>query len=253
MKPRIDIKAQAKVNFNKQYWMCVLAFALYTVIPGVLSGATAGIAALLLMPPVTVGYAYFCLRVYRDETCDIVESFTLGFKDYGKSLVGILWMYLFTFLWSLLFIIPGIVKAIAYSMTPYILAEQGGRFRERRPEGFDGNDRRAQGRDIRYDALIHRLVDSIRPDVRHPGDLLYGGPTWRQALRGFTKNSRRTRPLKEFAGYNSAEAQHARSSGVLGFCYNRLIGILIKQWKMSRFLHTGFTNGNYALGNLGKE
>lgn len=124
MKSRIEIKERAKVNFNKQYWMCVLAFTIYTVIPGVLSGATAGIAALLLMPPITVGYAYFCLRVYRDETCDIAEFFTVGFKDYGKSLVGILWMYLFTFLWSLLFIIPGIVKAISYSMTPYILAER---------------------------------------------------------------------------------------------------------------------------------
>jgi uncharacterized membrane protein len=34
-----------------------------------------------------------------------------------------LWMGLFTMLWTLLFIIPGIIKALAYFMTPYILAE----------------------------------------------------------------------------------------------------------------------------------
>ena len=49
--------------------------------------------------------------------------FGVGFRDYGRNLGGILWMELFTFLWSLLFIIPGIIKALAYFMTPYILAE----------------------------------------------------------------------------------------------------------------------------------
>jgi uncharacterized membrane protein len=124
MLSRVEIKEQAKANFKKQQGLCILAFVLYSVISGVLSGVTAGIAALLLMPPLTVGYSYFSLKVYRDEPCEISEMLTTGFRDYVKSLVGILWMYLFTFLWSLLFIIPGIIKAIAYSMTPYILAER---------------------------------------------------------------------------------------------------------------------------------
>ena len=33
-------------------------------------------------------------------------------------------MGLYTFLWSLLFLIPGFVKYYAYSMTPYIMAEK---------------------------------------------------------------------------------------------------------------------------------
>ena len=32
-------------------------------------------------------------------------------------------MYLFIILWSFLFFIPGIIKAISYSLTPYLLAE----------------------------------------------------------------------------------------------------------------------------------
>lgn len=124
MKSRIEIKSRAKNNFSEQYWTCVLAFVLYAVISGVLSGATAGIAALFLMPPLTVGYSYFSLRVYRGEVVEIGDALTTGFRDYGKTLVGILWMYLFTFLWSLLLIIPGIIKGISYSMTPYILAER---------------------------------------------------------------------------------------------------------------------------------
>lgn len=124
MKSRVEIKYQAKANFMQQRGIAILAFVVYAVISGLLTGATAGIAGFLLMPPLAVGYAYFSLRLYRGETCEISDMLSTGFRDYVKSLVGILWMYLFTFLWSLLFIIPGIVKGIAYSMTPYILAER---------------------------------------------------------------------------------------------------------------------------------
>lgn len=124
MKSRVEIKAQAKANFKLQMGISILAFVLYSVITSVVSGATFGIAAFFLLPPLTVGYAYFSLRVYRGETVEITDMLSTGFRDYIKSLVGILWMYLFTFLWSLLFVIPGIIKTIAYSMTPYILAER---------------------------------------------------------------------------------------------------------------------------------
>ena len=124
MQSRIEIKSQAKDNFMEQRGIAILAFVLYSVIASVLSAATAGIGGILLMPPLAVGYAYFSLRLYKGEPCEISDLLSTGFRDYMKSLVGILWMYLFTILWSLLFIIPGIVKAISYSMTPYILAER---------------------------------------------------------------------------------------------------------------------------------
>jgi uncharacterized membrane protein len=49
----------------------------------------------------------------------------LGFRD-GNYMPVVKTMFLrslFTFLWSLLFIIPGIIKAYAYRMVPYILAD----------------------------------------------------------------------------------------------------------------------------------
>ena len=76
MKSRIEIKAQAKTNFLNQYWVCVAMCAVYSVAGSILSGASAGIGALLLLPPLTVGYAFFSLRVYRGETGDIVEAIT---------------------------------------------------------------------------------------------------------------------------------------------------------------------------------
>ena len=111
----------AKSNFQNQYGLCVGAFVLFMLLGGMISST--GIGALLLMPPLTVGYAYFSLRIYRGQQGDIGEMFGAGFNDYVRNLGGILWMQLFTFLWSLLFIIPGIIKALAYFMTPYILAD----------------------------------------------------------------------------------------------------------------------------------
>jgi uncharacterized membrane protein len=78
----------------------------------------------LCAPPMMVGYAKYNLKVVRKENRDVGEVFS-GFDVFGKAL----WLYIITaffiYLWSLLFIIPGIVKSFAYAMAPYILAEDG--------------------------------------------------------------------------------------------------------------------------------
>lgn len=120
---RALIKQNAKNAFTSQYGISLGVYVLFFFITSAVTGASAGIAALFIVPPLAVGYAYFCMRIYKRETGDISDMFTTGFSDYGRNLGGVLWMYLFTFLWSMLFIIPGIVKGISYSMTPYILAD----------------------------------------------------------------------------------------------------------------------------------
>ncbi len=54
-----------------------------------------------------------------------IEELIFGFK-HGKYLDNVKTMFLknlYVFLWSLLFIIPGIIKGLAYFMVPYIIAE----------------------------------------------------------------------------------------------------------------------------------
>jgi len=154
MKLRPEIKAQAKAGFMSQYGISVGALLLVLLITSTLSviysiinfqtflwhgfsysryiavgGAAVTLSqlsflmAVFLYPPVIVGYSSFALRVYRGQQGDISDMFRTGFFNYWRKVGGMLWMYLFTFLWSLLFIIPGIVKALAYFMTPYILAD----------------------------------------------------------------------------------------------------------------------------------
>ena len=51
------------------------------------------------------------------------SDFIEGFNNWARATLGILWQCLWIFLWSLLFIIPGIIKSIAYSQMFYIIAE----------------------------------------------------------------------------------------------------------------------------------
>jgi uncharacterized membrane protein len=121
MKLRSEIKTQAKQNLAAQYWISVGAFVLYMLIVSFASELLIG--AIFLAPPMIVGYYSFTLRVYRGEQGDIGDMFSVGFSNYWRNVGGILWMQLFTFLWTLLFIVPGIIKLLAYFMTPYLLAD----------------------------------------------------------------------------------------------------------------------------------
>ncbi len=140
MRERADIKAQAKANFTAQYGVSLGAFIVYGLLAGAASCATCGLGALLLVPPLMVGYSWFCLCIYRGYKGDIGAMLSAGFNNYGRNLGGILWMELFIWLWSLLFIIPGIIKAFSYFMTPYILADSAQCFGDGCIEAFDAHD-----------------------------------------------------------------------------------------------------------------
>jgi len=73
--------------------------------------------------PVKVGKNKYFLdnRSGKSELATLFYSFRKG--QYLNIVASMAWRTLFTFLWTLLFIIPGIVKAYAYSMVPYILAD----------------------------------------------------------------------------------------------------------------------------------
>ena len=89
---------------------------------------TSGITTLLqflVIMPLALGFANAFRRLVVFQDGSILHNtahiaFTGGYwrKVWGMLLVGIL-----TFLWSLLFVIPGIIKMFSYSMTPYILYE----------------------------------------------------------------------------------------------------------------------------------
>lgn len=86
---------------------------------------TEGLANLLslLLLPLPWGFAVFTLYISRYEPTDYGTLFD-GFKDYGRIFTTMLLMCVYTTLWSVLLIVPGIIKAYSYAMTPYILADE---------------------------------------------------------------------------------------------------------------------------------
>ena len=93
---------------------------------------------------VAVGLHGWFLRYQRGEAVKIGELFA-GFRIYKPALCTRLLTDIYTFLWSLLFIIPGIVKGYAYSMANYIIyenpnlsANQAIRMSEKMTDGYKG-------------------------------------------------------------------------------------------------------------------
>lgn len=71
---------------------------------------------------ITLGSRGWYLRYWRGELPPTGELFA-SFRIYKPAVSTMLVKNIYIFLWSLLFVIPGIVKSYAYSMTEYILYE----------------------------------------------------------------------------------------------------------------------------------
>lgn len=72
----------------------------------------------------TVGLCNYFIR-NTDSKPSFKDAFS-GFKvSYGRNTVTLLLVGIKTVLWSILFIIPGIIKTYEYAIIPYILADDG--------------------------------------------------------------------------------------------------------------------------------
>lgn len=156
---RAELKFYAKAVLRKHYWWAILAFLIYYAISIIATAPFSILNTIIQLPkqmeaikngdmignytaaynpifsilifavsffvfyPLLVGLYKFFLNIRENRTnlTDIFLSFKNG--NYLSVVGSMAWMYLFTFLWTLLFIVPGIIKAISYSMTPFILAD----------------------------------------------------------------------------------------------------------------------------------
>ena len=125
---RQQIKAMARAQLGNSIfgntWLIAVVVILIqgalsysvNVIPGV-----GQIATILISGPMAYGVASMFIKQTRTgEPMNIPDIFN-GFRDDFSNtfLIGLM-TTLFTMLWSLLFVIPGIVKAYSYSMAMYI-------------------------------------------------------------------------------------------------------------------------------------
>lgn len=70
-----------------------------------------------------MGFVVIFLKNLRGEGLEVGKMFD-GFQDYGRILGTMLLIAVYTFLWTLLLVIPGIIKSYSYRMTIYVLNDQ---------------------------------------------------------------------------------------------------------------------------------
>ena len=117
----IDMGELYSMNMGYSYNVGVDSYStVYNSMPAY--SPLSGIYALLVTGAMDLGLTLFFLAMFRRQIVGIGDVF-LGFERYGKALGLFLFQGLFIALWSLLFIVPGIIAAIRYSQAFFILAD----------------------------------------------------------------------------------------------------------------------------------
>ena len=88
----------------------------------VASGLGSPLGTILVLP---LYYSYYVAFLNNKRTgAEIkIESLFEGYNDFARVSFTLLLAYLYMLLWTLLFIIPGIIKSISYSQTIYVLKD----------------------------------------------------------------------------------------------------------------------------------
>ena len=88
-------------------------------------GFVLGIIRFIVGGVVRLGYATFLLKQHDGQDAD-PEDLLGHFNHFGDGFILDLLTAIYTFLWMLLLIIPGIIAAYSYSMAPFIMVENPG-------------------------------------------------------------------------------------------------------------------------------
>ena len=128
-----ELKTKAKAQIKGKIgilFLITLIIAVLSAVASWLVGLIPVVGAVLAPWVVAPAFALSTVRIYLSVTAGVkpkVEDAFCGFDDYWAAVKVTFFVGLFTFLWSLLFIIPGIIKGLSYSMSAYILAENKGK------------------------------------------------------------------------------------------------------------------------------
>ena len=85
-------------------------------------GSALGLAQFIIGGTIELGFAKYLLKQHDRANFELQDLFS-QFGRFGQGFAQKFLRGLYVALWSLLFVIPGIVKGYAYAMTPFIMAE----------------------------------------------------------------------------------------------------------------------------------
>ena len=141
-----DFRQEAWGKLKGRWGTMALVTFVYMLSTGVCSALSyiyiGWVVSLLITGPFALGFAELALNVIRRKEVGVNGLFG-GFRNFGGAFLVNLLNGIFIFLWSLLLVIPGIIKSYSYSMSYYILADHpelsAGEVRRRSIEIMRGN------------------------------------------------------------------------------------------------------------------
>lgn len=118
----VDGTSDEDIDVIRAGMAALIGFIVVFLVIFVVALAVAFTITAFLLNPLELGCKRFFLRNLnmKAEVKEVCFSFDHSYMNIVKTLF---FRDLYTFLWSLLFIIPGIIKAYEYQMIPYLLAE----------------------------------------------------------------------------------------------------------------------------------
>lgn len=136
---RIRIKENGKLHYQNNKWQNVLVILINVLIAGGVqvivrvSNQEAFLMMFMLLVSIAVtilltnivamGSATWFHRSIKTEGLKMEEMFWPFKEDYGGNVLMMFLISLYTALWSMLFVVPGIVKGYSYSLAMYIKSE----------------------------------------------------------------------------------------------------------------------------------
>lgn len=132
---RAELKQQAKAGLKQYYWYGVLATLIYLGISMGISFLVnllplvnlilSPLVSILVMNVMAAGLKrFFTISTLSAQSAGVGEVFG-SFKNgrYGNTVKVMFLRGLFQTLWTLLLVVPGIIKHYEYYMVPYLVAE----------------------------------------------------------------------------------------------------------------------------------
>ena len=136
---RVELKEWAKEFVKGKRWDVLLPIIIMSLFSGftvtfnvgdseninytllsIMSVASFAISIVVFI--IQIGFTDYMVKFIKEKEYKLEILFS-KFSDWSRLIGVYLLQVIFIFLWTLLFIIPGIIKGIAYSLVPYLLAD----------------------------------------------------------------------------------------------------------------------------------
>jgi uncharacterized membrane protein len=119
-----EISKEALEALKGNWALAIAAFVVYYICAFAINAIpTIGqVISIILAGPLALGASIFSISLAKGKNPDIELLFS-GFNRFPQALTAYLLSLIYILLWTLLLIIPGIIAALSYSMTFFIMAD----------------------------------------------------------------------------------------------------------------------------------